>query len=295
VVSIYNYSGVPGKIYKLPAANGCGTLSKPCAITNTYKSAATNLFNTPDYNYGPKGSSSNGIAPGAAKVLEEELQNGAIKHAIMLAVDCVNAGKSEDGHVGFTFPANGTPGLCNPPNNDYFGPQNSNRPWAGTLLFLDYTPTQIAGFGLPEWQTTLLTAMSTYGAYVSETGGRNTGLALVGDENIEGSEAWKYRYGCPACTTADPFWPWITEQKGLDGSLNLNHVGCAQGSPGADPSQFRCVGAILANIPRTIGPEGTDTEGNSCTSGKGCYPSGHIHVADSCIPKGYVNGPGGCS
>ena len=293
-VSIYNYSGVPGKIYTLPSANGCGTLTKPCTITNNYKSAATNFFTAPDYNYGPNASSSNGIAPGAARVLEQELQNGAIDHAIMLTVDCVNAGKSEDGHVGYTFPANNAPGLCDPPSSSYFGAQNSNRPWAGTLLFLDYTPAQIAGFGLPAWQKTLLTAMSTYGAYVSETGGKDTGLALAGNENIEGSEAWKYYHGCPTCTTSDPFWPWILGQKGLDGTVNLTHTGCSTGSSGSDQSQYRCVGAILANIPRTLGPEGADTEGNSCTSGSGCYPSGHIHVADICIANGFANRSGGC-
>src|SRR5208283_3443092 len=44
-----------------------------------------------------------------------------------------------------------------------------------------------------------------------------------------------------------------------------------------------CVGAILANIPQVTGPEGADAEGSSCTTAPGCYPSGHIHVADPCV------------
>jgi hypothetical protein len=167
----------------------------------------------------------------------------------------------------------------------------STRPSAGTLLFLDYTPEQIAGFNLPAWQATLLTAFSKYGAYISETQGQNTGINLVGDENLESSEAWKYHN----TFSSNPFWPWITAQKGLDGTLNLTHTGCAGGSAGSNRSEYRCIGAILANIPRAVGPEGSDTEGNSCTSSNGCYPSGHIHVADVCVANGFANHSGGCS
>ena len=46
---------------------------------------------------------------------------------------------------------------------------------------------------------------------------------------------------------------------------------------------------------RQLGPEGSDAEGNSCTSGSGCLPSGHIHVADSCIANEFANRAGGCS
>jgi len=277
------YSGVtPFGVISLPAASGCGdTQATACPISNTFQSVSSDLFSAQDFGYHAHPNASNGFAPAAGMVWEHELQNGSINHALMLTVDCINAAQP------FVFPATTNPGVC---GAGVFGQQTSTRPSAGTLLFLDYTTAQIASFNLPAWQTTLLTAFSKYGAYISETQGQNTGLNLVGDENLESSEAWKYKNDF----SSNPFWPWITKQNGLDGSLNLTHTGCAASSPGSNPSQYRCIGAILANIPRTIGPEGSDTEGNSCTSGKGCYPSGHLHVADVCIANGFANRAGGC-
>ena len=282
VVELYNSSTSFG-IISLPAASGCGgTQATACRITNTYQSAASNLFSAQDYGYFSHGSASNGFAAAAAMVWETELENGSIDHALMFTVDCVNSA------LPYVFPATTHPGLC---GSGSFGPQVSTRPSAGTLMFLDYTPEQIAGFNLPAWQATLLTAFSKYGAYISETQGQNTGINLVGDENLESSEAWKYHN----TFSSNPFWPWITAQKGLDGTLNLTHTGCAGGSAGSNRSEYRCIGAILANIPRAVGPEGSDTEGNSCTSSNGCYPSGHIHVADVCVANGFANHSGGCS
>ena len=276
------YSGVsPYGTISLPRASGCGgTQATACRISNTYQAAAS-IVSAPDYGYSSHPNASNGFGPAAAMVWESELQNGDIDHALMFTVDCVNS------VTPVVFPATTHPGLC---GSSYFGPQVSTRPSAGTLLFLDYTTAQIASFNLPAWQTTLLTAFSKYGAYVSETQGQNTGLNLVGDENLESSEAWKYHNDF----SSNPFWPWITAQKGLDGTLKLTHTGCTGGSPGSNQSEYRCIGAILANIPRTTGPEGSDTEGNSCTSGKGCYPSGHIHVADVCVANGFANRSGSC-
>lgn len=280
-VELYSSSS-PFGIISLPAASDCGnTEAKACPISNLYQSAAS-IVSAQDYGYFSRPNSSNGFGPAAAMVWEDELRNGSIEHTLMFTVDCVNS------VAPLVFPATTHPGLC---GTSRFGPQVSTRPSAGTLLFLDYTADQIASFDLPAWQTTLLTAFSKYGAYISETQGPDTGLNLVGDENIESSEAWKYHNDF----NSNPFWPWITAQKGLDGTLNLSRIGCTSGSPGANRSEYRCVGAILANIPRTPGPEGSDNEGNSCTSGSGCYPSGHIHVADVCVAKGFANSPGGCS
>jgi hypothetical protein len=282
VVELYSCCG-PETGRGLPVASSCGsTQATACSISNTYQSAASDLFTAQDYGYSPHPNASNGFAPAAAMVWEAELQNGSINHALMFTVDCVNAATP------FVFPATTNPGVC---GGGSFGPQVSTRPSAGTLLFLDYTAEQIASFNLPAWQGTLLTAFSKYGAYISETQGQNTGISLVGDENLESSEVWKYSN----TFSSNPFWPWITAQSGLDGTLNLTHAGCAGGSSGADQSEYRCIGAILTNIPRTLGPEGSDAEGNSCTSGSGCLPSGHIHVADSCIANEFANRAGGCS
>ncbi len=282
VIELYSCCG-PETGRGLPVVSNCGsTQATACPISNTYQSAASDLFSSQDYAYSPRPNASNGFAPAAGMVWEAELQQGSIDHALMLTVDCVNA------KTPFVFPATTNPGLC---GAGIFGPQAPTRPSAGTLLFLDYTPEQIASFDLPAWQTSLLTAVSTYGAYISETGGAGETIALVGDENLESSEAWKYSN----TLGSNPFWPWITAQNGLDGSLDLSHTGCAAGSPGSDKSAWRCIGAFLANIPLVLGPEGSDAEGNSCTSGSGCYPSGHIHVADSCIANGFANRAGGCS
>jgi hypothetical protein len=269
----------------IPVASGCGaTQATACPLTGfTYKSVTTNVFGAPDWGNDPRPQTSNGTSPFAGTLRERELQAGVINHAIMLTVDCVNAAQPS------VFPATTNPGVCG--TGGTFGPQDPRRPSAGTLIFCDYTPAQIAGFHLPAWQSTIVTALCTYGAYISETQGANTGVNLVGDENRESSEAWKY-YGIDI--NDDPFWPWITAQHALDGTLNLEHAGCAGGSPGTDQSTYRCIGAFLANIPRTTGPGGADVEGNSCASGAGCYASGHLHVGDVCLAKGFANQPGAC-
>jgi hypothetical protein len=296
VVGIYKSPGGGS----LPAASGCGTLSSPCVISGiTYKSAATNLFTSIDYGYGATGSSppvaanaSIGVAPEAGIVREQELSNGVINHALLFTTDCVGSPTYSVSNQ--VFPAIANPLVC---GSGVSGSQNADRPSAGTLLFLDYTPAQIAAFNLPAWQTTFLTALSTYGAYIAETNGNNTGLEVGGNETVESSAAWKFYYPGTGCSTSncynDPFWPWAETQKAFNGSGSLTQTGC--GAPGSGTSVIECAGYIFTNIPRTIGPEGSDAEGNSCTTGSGCYPSGHIHVADPCIAKGYAGVSGGCS
>jgi hypothetical protein len=294
VVSLYHYSGNPGTIYTLPAASRCGSIQgSPCAIGSGTYSTASNLLTAADNGYYPNSQNSIQLAPSAAMIREQELQNGAVNHAILIAVDCVNSSTP------YVFPGiSAGLGRC---GSGGFGGQETSRPSGGTLLFCDYTPAQIAGFDLPAWQATILTAFCTYGGYVSTTGFVNTGIAVVSNQQLESSEAWRYynpSVGCPSTTLCynDPFWPWIQGQKALNGVFPMNGVaGCGSGTSGTDPSAYRCTGGFLTNIPRAIGPEGADAEENSCTAGLGCYPSGHIHVADSCIAKGYAGVSGGCS
>ena len=286
VVGLYACCG-PQTGRGLPSASGCGsTQATACVISNTYQSAANNFFTSQDYGYTPMGRAVSSVqfAPGATEIRKEELMNGLIPHAIGFTVDCVNS------TTPYVFPAIGAAlGSC---GTRGFGPQNPNRPSGGTLLFCDYTPSQISSFNLPEWENTMLTAFCTYGGYIHTTGGPDVGIDLA--ESVESGEVWKYYYPS-TFLTEDPFWAWANTQKGFNGAQPINgEAGCAEGAGGANPSTYRCVGAILANIPRTLGPEGTDTEGNSCTRGKGCYPSGHIHVADVCIARGFANLSGGC-
>jgi hypothetical protein len=287
VVGIYACCG-PQTGRGLPAATGCGsTQAAACAISNTYQSAAANFYTSQDYGDIPTGTSESSVqfAPQATEIREEELMNGLIPHAIGIAVDCVNSSTQ------YVFPSIAAAlGVC---GTGIFGPQNANRASGGTLIFSDYTAAQIASFGLPAWESTILTALSTYGAYVHTTGGPNVGIAW--QEVVESAEMWKYYYPS-TFLTADPFWAWINAQKGVNGVQPINGIaGCAGGAGGTNPSTYRCVGAILTNIPRTLGPEGSDAEGNSCTTGSGCYPSGHLHVADPCVAKGYAGVSGGCS
>lgn len=295
VVGIYT-SGCTSGTVTLPAASDCGsTQAAACPITGfTYKSVANNLLTGQDNGYKTQAQSSGQFAPAAAMVREQELQSGAINHALLFTVDCVNSATP------YVFPGIAAAlGQCG--SSAEFGPQNENRPSADTLLFCDYTPAQIASFNLPPWQATILTAFCTYGGYPDITQGPNVGIGIYSDEEMESTEAWKYynpSSGCPFTAGTpcygDPFWAWITQQKGLNGNINIAQTGCTGGS-GTNPSTWRCIGAFLANIPRTPGPEGSDIEGNSCASGEGCNPSGHIHVADACVAKGFANLPGGCS
>ena len=298
VVGMYGGGGGNYNVTTLPAASGCGSTSATACVIPTYdEGASTNMFTAQDYYYSnaPGGNglgaySSNGFAPFAGTLREQELMNGVINHAGMITLHCVSA------ITNYVFPANRNPGICGTVDNDgsTLGTNNIYRSSSGQLLFCDYTPAQIASFNLPAWQASLLTQFCTYGDYVSESGGY--GITLVGDENIESSQAWASNGLNPL--TADPFWPWITTQKGLRGDANITETGCGGGSTdisGSSPnSVYRCTGAFLANIPRAIGPEGSDAEGNSCTTGGGCYPSGHIHVADKCIAEGYAGVAGGC-
>ena len=147
----------------IPVASGCGaTQATACPLTGfTYKSVTTNVFGAPDWGNDPRPQTSNGTSPFAGTLRERELQAGVINHAIMLTVDCVNAAQPS------VFPATANPGVCG--TGGTFGPQDVRRPSAGTLIFCDYTPAQIAGFHLPAWQSTIVTALCTYGAYISET------------------------------------------------------------------------------------------------------------------------------
>ena len=92
VVELYN-SSISFGVVSLPAASGCGgTQATACRITNTYQSAASNLFSAQDYGYFSRGSASNGFAPTAAMVSETELQNGSINHALMFAASTASKG-----------------------------------------------------------------------------------------------------------------------------------------------------------------------------------------------------------
>lgn len=296
VVGLYHFSGVAGTAYTLPNSSGCGP---PCPITNTDQSGATNLYTGQDYGYHPNSQASTQIAPAAGMLREQELINNIANHALLFNSDCINATNP------FVFPSIASALLvC---GTTRAGPQNVNRPSAGTLLFADYTTANLSTIcgqpNFPVWQCLILSTISIggnggsggYGMYFSETGGVGYGTWMVGDETFESGQAWRY-YFPSTYLTQDPFWAWANGQKGFNGSLTLGPTGCGGTHGGTNPSTYYCTGFFLANIGRIVTPGSTsvDSEGNACGSGSGCYPTGHIHVADQCVAKGYANQSGGC-
>lgn len=284
VVSFYVF----GSGHALPAASGCGGSSATaCPITGIPYESACQAFSTcQDYGYGPNPPDSNGVGPYAITTRKQEIQFGVINHALSVTVDCeTTISPHYVFPAGPAFGSQGYAGLCGAGSS---GPQNAARPYSGTLLFTDYTPAQLTSLctTLPAWQCSMLTALSTYGAYVKETSlSVNTGMNFVHNES---SEAWKYQF--PATyLTVDPFWAWANAQQGFDGTANLAHTGCS--------GTYNCLGSVLANLPRLVGPASSnsvDAHGNSCTSAPGCLGSGHLHVADQCVAKQRAGVAGGC-
>jgi hypothetical protein len=300
VVGFYRSGSACGTGEFLPTpSGGCGTLSDPCMISTGDVSAAVNLFTDADYGYNGSGGtstqSSDQFAPTAAMLRHAELMNGAAHHALIFTVDCISPG-TLGGTNNNVFPVllGGFLGKCGTAG---YGTDNTSRPPAGALFFVDYTSSQLTTIcsSVPAWQCTMLTTLATYGGYVGITGANGALLSMHGNEEIESSEAWKYSYPSSYLTT-DPFWAWANSQKGFDGSLMLtNPAGCGSGS-GTNPSTYRCDGAMLSNIVQfvTTGSTSTDLEGHACSTSPGCYPSGHFHMADPCIAKGYAGVTGGC-
>ncbi|GAA3346895.1 hypothetical protein GCM10020358_59660 [Amorphoplanes nipponensis] len=99
-----------------------------------------------------------GLAAGVIRAAE--LEAGTIDHALSVIVDCTS-----DAYV---YPADKTPQVCADPEN---------APANGQHLWLDMTSAEIEALEAPDWKKTILRAMSTYGAYVEDTGD-NVGIAF---------------------------------------------------------------------------------------------------------------------
>jgi hypothetical protein len=87
----------------------------------------------------------------------QELQAGVINHALAMVVPCT------DGHP--VYPARGDGRVC---------AQRRNQPAMGAHFRLQMTEGQIEALQVPEWQRTILEALAKYGAYVSDTAGRES-------------------------------------------------------------------------------------------------------------------------
>ena len=211
-----------------------------------------------------------GIQAFAGIVRFKELATGTINHAVQMATNC---GYPYNTYMSrWTFPA--TSGLkpCSG--------AASNQPYAGMLLVCDYTSAQIAAMKLDPANAALITACSKYGWYFVATrgsGGSFTGFAMPGTGGWESNEA----YVSTNTTNSDL----KTISANNTHWLTCGNIGTAKAS---------CYGYVFKHIGRVVGPKGKDAEGNSCTVAPGCYPSGHVHVIDSCVVKKMAGVSGGC-
>ena len=89
----------------------------------------------------------------AGRVRAEELEAGAIDHAIFVVVKC-DSGR-------WVFPARKAGGRCENP---------ADAPPMGARLRLDYTDAEIDALAVPRWKKPLLRAMARYGLIVGDTG-----------------------------------------------------------------------------------------------------------------------------
>ena len=93
----------------------------------------------------------------AGPIRVQELRDGLINHALTMAVPCT------DSQV---YPAQGMGMRC----SDAGLPASSSIAM-GSHFELNMSNSQIAALNVPTWKKTILTALATYGAYVSDTTG----------------------------------------------------------------------------------------------------------------------------
>jgi hypothetical protein len=107
------------------------------------------------------GLGSAGVAAGygglAGPIRIKELQGGQINHALTMAVPCTDS---------YVYPANGAGLHCSGAGL----PASRSIPM-GAHFVLGMSLSDIAALNLPSWKKTILAALATYGAYVSDTTG----------------------------------------------------------------------------------------------------------------------------
>lgn len=90
----------------------------------------------------------------AGVIRAPEMKAGKIDHALFMIVGCANGR--------YVYPAQGLGLAC---------ADTTNAPAIGQHFWLDMTRAEIDGLPVPGWKKTILRALSTYGAYVGDTGG----------------------------------------------------------------------------------------------------------------------------
>ena len=254
-----------GSPYRIGSSGATSATSAATIASTQYCGAARNIFTDQDWGkpngwlngQGQEGSSN--FAPFAGIVRNQELIQGQINHALILGVACTNAFNGSY-HV---FPSSSDTAHCS---------NATTMPPNGALLFLDYTDAQIAAMGLPDWQQTLITAMSHYGGYVDVTGNSSgtgglsfypeSGLAYqsqTGGTTSAQSNGMKVSGGTP-----DPIFAYLSSQ------------GISAGGSSGTSTKYNLF--WLANIPNV----------------NGSGVANHMHMADPCVALGYAGQSGGC-
>jgi hypothetical protein len=168
--------------------------------------------NTIDFGWGGKtridgdGLGSGAVAAGygslAGSISPEELQDGLIDHALAMVVPCTDSK---------VYPAQGTGISC----SDAGLPDSLAIPM-GSHFQLAMTKGAIRRLNVPAWKKTILTALSTYGAYVSDTTG-------VADQwGFETESGWSYT----SLGQQDPWVQWA-KSRGVQ-PQDFNHNGYAE-------------------------------------------------------------------
>jgi hypothetical protein len=218
-------------------------------------------------------------APMATVVRNDELMQGLVAHALTWLVSC-------DGHytgsggtyndATHVFPANADTWICSsgtepmPPN--------------GALLYLDYTPAQIAAMNLPAWQKIFLSAASTYGGYFGVSS-RQAAIAISGQEGTESGLAYQWQTGGTLSFPPDNGEKGFTISGGTPDPV-FDYL-ASQGVPcnkGSGSSACKYPMNAWANIPALTGP--------SCPSTP-CSVGQHWHMADPCVAAGLASGGAG--
>jgi hypothetical protein len=146
-----------------------------------------------------------GYAAGLFEITAQELLNGHIDHALGVVTNCLNNPTvyPADQH------ANGTDESCG----------GTGPPSYGDMVHLLWTPAQISASSYSAECKTVLTALSTYGAYTFDTG--NFGLALLTQHQLSYTAVGQVS---PWATTIIPDLITAGDGKGTTWQSCFNHL-----------------------------------------------------------------------
>ena len=248
----------------LPACNSHDP-AHPCDLEMTYCGWAN--WKTAD-GYDAGSINTNGLPPYGGKIRMQELREGSIHHALYLDTFC-----TDDEVVWPASQGGWTAMTCKEYQKRHPGFQFRYRPKNGSLVFLDYTDSQLAELkkALPVWQYPVIEAMTYYGGYIGDTGSYG-GIFFAG---FESGQPYKYyqEHGVKgAWNVAESFYGWLKSNCNTSACQHVVHYM----SPPKSHDTF-----MLFSF-QGIPPIG----------GKGIVE--HMHIADACVAKGLAGLQGGC-